>query len=75
MLAKNFERVIKLLIYKCEYQFNLKCPLLSLLFQQTHKYNYLHQKLINIVLQDIDQQQNGGRNGTKQNISNQFVIY
>ena len=42
LLAKYFEKVLKILIYKFNYEFNQKCPLLTLLFQYTHKYNFLH---------------------------------
>lgn len=55
LLTKYFEKVLKTLIYKFNFEFNPKCPLLTLLFQYTHKYNFLHQKLIDIVHQDIDQ--------------------
>jgi hypothetical protein len=49
--------------------------LLTILFQYTYKYNYIHQKLIDIVHQDIDQQQTGvGSNGSMA-VSNSFVIY
>ena len=75
MLAKYFEKVLKILIYKFSYEFNSKCPLLTLLFQYTHKYNFLHQKLIDVVHQDIDQQQAGVGNGGSMAVSNSFVIY
>jgi len=75
LLAKYFEKVLKMLVYKFEYAFNPKCPLLSLLFQYTHKYNFLHQKLIDVVHQDIDQQQGGGGAGGSTSVSNSFVIY
>ena len=64
-----------MLVYKFEYPFNPKCPLLSLMFQYTHKYNFLHQKLIDVVHQDIDQQQGGGITGGSTSVSNSFVIY
>lgn len=75
MLAGYFEKVLKLLVYKFSYEFNPKCPLLSMLFQYTHNYQYLHQKLIDIVHQDIDQQQGGGGAGGNMSVSNSFVIY
>lgn len=75
MLAAYFERVLKLLVYKFSYEFNPKCPLLSMLFQYTHNYQCLHQKLIDIVHQDIDQQQGGGGAGGNMSVSNSFVIY
>jgi hypothetical protein len=43
-----------MLINKGDYDFNPKCPLLALLFQYTHKNYYLHQKLIEVVNEDID---------------------
>jgi len=74
-LAKYFEKVLKILIYKFKYEFNQKCPLLTLLFQYTHKYNFLHQKLIDVVHQDIDQQQAGIGNGGSMAVSNSFMIF
>ena len=67
--------MLKTLIYKFNFEFNPKCPLLTLLFQYTHKYNFLHQKLIDIVHQDIDQQLVGVGNGGSMAVSNSFVIY
>lgn len=42
LVAKDFEKVLKMLVYKFNYDFNPRCPLLSLLFQYTHKYGFLH---------------------------------
>lgn len=42
LIAKDFEKVLKMLVYKFNYDFNPRCPLLSLLFQYTHKYGFLH---------------------------------
>jgi len=74
-LAHYFEKVLILLIYKYGYEFNQKCPLLTLLFQYTHKYNFLHQKLIDVVHQDIDQQQAGFGSAGSMAVSNSFVVY
>lgn len=75
LLAKYFDKVLKILVYKFNYEFNPKCPLLSMLFQYTHKYAFLHQKLIDVVHQDIDSQQGGGGAGGNMSVSNSFVIY
>lgn len=32
LLARYFEKVLKILIYKNNYEFNQKCPLLTMLF-------------------------------------------
>ena len=74
-MAKDFEKVLKMLVYKFNYDFNPRCPLLSLLFQYTHKYGFLHQKLIDVVHQDVDQQQGGGGAGGSMCVSNSFVVY
>ena len=64
-----------MLVYKFNYDFNPRCPLLTLLFQYTQKYAFLHQKLIDVVHQDIDQQQGGNGFGGSMSVSNSFVVY
>lgn len=75
LLAKYFEKAITTLIHKGDYDFNPKCPVLSLLFQHTHSHHFLHQKLLQVVHQDIDQLQSGGSASTGMTVSSSFVIY
>lgn len=49
LLTKYFEDVLKIFQYKLQYFFDQKCPLLNMLFEYTHKYTQLHQKLIDFV--------------------------
>ena len=63
------------MIYKFTYEFHPKDPLLTILFQYTQKYNYIHQKLIDVVHLDIDQQQAGVGNSGSMAVSNSYLIY
>lgn len=56
ILTKYFEEVLKVFLYKIHSFFDQKCPLLNMLFQYTQKYTLLHQKLIDFVHQEVDQQ-------------------
>lgn len=38
LLTKYFEEVLKTFLYKLQYYFDQKCPLLNMLFEYTHKY-------------------------------------
>lgn len=75
MLAKYFEIALKMLIYNLKYQFNPRCHILTLLYQSTYEYYFLHQKLIEITLQDIDQQLSAGGTGGNMTVSNSFIVY
>ena len=57
LLAKQLTQTLKSLIYNKysqSFEFSPKSHLLSVLFECTHKYYYLHQALIDLVYQDID---------------------
>jgi len=67
--------VIKLLIYDSNFEFNPKCILLGLLYQYTHKYNYLHQTLIDVYTQDISYQIEMSNSPNGSTSQNSFLIY
>mmetsp|Transcript_35934 Transcript_35934/g.55198 ORF Transcript_35934/g.55198 Transcript_35934/m.55198 type:complete len:105 (-) Transcript_35934:1386-1700(-) len=66
---------MKVLIYDLNYDFNPRCFLLGLLYQYTHKYNFLHQTLIDIVTQDINYQMEQAAASPSSTISNSFIIF